>query len=64
MKGHVVGGIGETQDMAPDEGGGGAEGAVVVSGHDDGELLDNVKIWELYTKVDKAPQRMIGCGSL
>ena len=42
--GHVVGGVGEAEDVVPDEvaGGGGAEGAVVVGGGDDGELFDDV----------------------
>ena len=44
--GHVVGGVGEAEDMVADEvaGGGGAEGAVVVGGCDDGELLDYVPV--------------------
>ena len=44
--GHVVGGVGEAEDVVADEvaGGGGAEGAVVASGRDDGELLDDVKV--------------------
>ena len=38
---HVVGGVGEAEDVVADEvaGGGVAEGAVVVGGCDDGELL-------------------------
>ena len=41
-EGHVVGGVGEAEDVVADEGagGGGAEGAVVVGEGDDGELLD------------------------
>ena len=43
--GHVVGGVGEAEDVVADEsaGGGGAEGAVVVGGRDDRELLDSVQ---------------------
>ena len=39
--GHVVGGVGEAEDVVADEvtGGGGAEGSVVVGGGNDGELL-------------------------
>ena len=39
--GHVVGGVGEAEDVVADEGagGGGADRAVVVGGGDDGELL-------------------------
>ena len=44
--GHVVGGVGEAEDVIADKGagGGGAESAVVVGGGDDGELLDNVPV--------------------
>ena len=43
---HVVGGVGEAQDVVTDERAGGlvAEGAVVVGGCDDGELLDDVPV--------------------
>ena len=42
--GHVVGGVGEAEDVVADEvaSGGGAEGAVVVGGSNNGKLLDNV----------------------
>ena len=42
--GHVVGGVGEAEDVVADEVAGGrrAEGAVVVCGGDEGELLDGV----------------------
>ena len=44
--GHVVGGVGEAQDVVADEvaGGGGPEFAVVVGGGDDGKLFDDVPI--------------------
>ena len=44
--GHVVGGVGEAEDVVADEvaGGGGAEGAVVVGGSDDGELFDDIPV--------------------
>ena len=44
--GHVVGGVGEAQDVVAHEVTGGcvAEGAVVVGGGDDGELLDDVPV--------------------
>ena len=40
--GHVVSGVGEAEDVITDEvaGGGGAEGAFVVGGDDDWELLE------------------------
>jgi len=42
--GHVVGGVGEAENVVADEvgDGGGAEIAIVVSGRDNGELLDDV----------------------